>query len=96
MRPGATTCFQFPPNINLEELESTLSLSHLATEILHGRDRVALDAHYVLNRGDQTVAIDTSTEVGKTLELIFFGFARREFGADAVAVATDPQTQGVP
>ncbi len=89
MRLGANTCFQFPSFVALAELESTLSLSHLAAEILHGRDRVALDAHCILNRADRSVMIDTATEVGRTLELIFFGFARREFGVESVRLSRE-------
>jgi hypothetical protein len=68
----------------MDEVEGTLHLARLAAESLHGEDRVRLDAKFAIDRAAHTCVIDTTCEVGRTLALIFAGYARREFGDDAV------------
>jgi hypothetical protein len=65
------------------EAAATFQLAVLAAESLHGADRVALDAVYRVDHGARTIEVDRSTSVGCTLALVFLGYARREFGADA-------------
>src|SRR4051794_8826214 len=80
------TTFLFNRDVPMAQVAGTLLLARLATESLHGFDRVALDAAYTLDRKARKVSIDAYSEVGHTLTLIFQGYARREFGADAVTL----------
>jgi len=75
--------FTFAKSVPAAELEGTLHLARLATESLHGEDRVRLEAGFSMDHAAHAVVIDATGEVGRTLALIFRGYARREFGADA-------------
>jgi hypothetical protein len=70
----------------MKQVAGTLLLARVATESIHGFDRVSLDAAYELDRRGRSVAIDAHSDVGHTLALVFLGYARREFGEDAVRV----------
>jgi hypothetical protein len=76
--------FVFARSVPMDEVEGTLQLARIATEILHGVDRVRLEARFSITRDTRTCVIDTSSEAGRTLALIFAGYVGREFGADAV------------
>ncbi len=71
---------RFMKRVPIDEVAGTLRLACLAAESLHGADRVRLEARYDIDRGARTVAIDMSSEAGKTLAVVFSGYARREFG----------------
>jgi hypothetical protein len=64
----------------MQEVEGTLVLSRLATQSLHGFDRVELEASCHVDHRQRTIEIEASTDVGHTLALIFLGYCRREFG----------------
>jgi hypothetical protein len=70
----------------MDEVEGTLELARLAAESLHGTEQVELDAAWVVDRRGRTVAVDTGTAAGRSLALIFLGYARREFGNSALQV----------
>lgn len=76
--------FTFTKRVPFTEVAGTLRLACLAAEALHGAERVRLEARYDLDAGARTVAIRVDSEVGKTLAVVFSGYARREFGEDAV------------
>jgi hypothetical protein len=84
------TRFSFTRDINMAEVKDTLQLSRMATESLYGFSRVDLDAVCCLCPRRRTVSIDGSTDVGKTLLLIFHGFVRREFATSSVKVTSGP------
>jgi hypothetical protein len=84
----ATATFTFSPGVPLPEAEATLRLAVLAVESLHGADRMQLELHVRVERAERRFVIDTATDVGRTLAVIFSGYARREFGEDAVRVTT--------
>lgn len=92
MRSFATnqTCFTFDQTVPLEDVEGTLELSRLAAGILHGMERVELEAPCTLDRGARTVTITTATDAGRTLATIFLGYVRREFGGKSVLVQPEP------
>lgn len=76
--------FAFDMSAPMSEVETTLRLALLAVESLHGEDRVRLDAKFAIDRAARVCVIDAACEVGRTLVLIFGGYARREFGEGAV------------
>jgi len=79
-----TVQFRFGSGISMREVKGTLHLARLAAESLHGIERVRLEAKYSADDADRLVVIDTGTEPGRTLAIIFAGYARREFGDEAV------------
>jgi hypothetical protein len=75
--------FEFTPAVRMDEAAATFELALLATESLHGDDRVTLEAVYKVDADARTVEVDRTSVVGSTLALIYLGYARREFGTDA-------------
>lgn len=78
--------FTFADSAPMDEVAGTLQLARIATESLHGEDRMRLEAAFTINRVTRACIIDAACEVGRTLALIFGGYARREFGRDAVSM----------
>lgn len=81
-----TITFSFRPAVPLPEAEATLHLAVLAVKSLHGLDRVQLELHVRIDRASRKFVIDASTEVGRTLAVIFSGYVRREFGDENVGI----------
>lgn len=81
-----TITFTFGTDVPMREVEFTLQLALLAVESLHGEDRVMLETANRIDHVTRTCAIDTTSDTGRTLAVVFGGFARREFGDDAVTV----------
>lgn len=78
--------FQFKPDLPFEEIDSTLMLSTLAAECIHGRTQVHLDARFQATRKDNVCWIDADNEVGQHIARIFSGFMARLFGEQAFKV----------
>ena len=83
-REHCQVTFCFDPAVPLDEVDGTLRLSLMATESLHGYDRLRLEPATSIDREHRTCVIHTTTAVGRSLAAIFLGYARREFGEDAV------------
>ena len=77
------TRFIFVPTVSIDEVGGTLQLAQLAAASLHGPERVELEAHPQIDRAQRAVTIDTTSEAGRTVALIFLGYVRREFGERA-------------
>ena len=80
----------FDRDVSFEEVEGTLELARLAAESLHGPEQVELDAAWSLDRRRHTVTLNTASAAGRTLALVFLGYARREFGSRCVRVYRTP------
>jgi len=78
--------FDFGCGVPMRDAEGTLRLALLAVESLVGADRVRLEAHFSIDREGRCIVIDTTAKPGRLLALVFSGYARREFGCNAVAV----------
>jgi hypothetical protein len=76
----------FDRAVSMDEVEGTLELARLAAESLHGTEQVELDVAWFVDRRSRAVTVDTATAAGRTLALIFLGYARREFGNSALRV----------
>ncbi len=81
--------FQFDQHIPTKELKDTLILAVMATESLHSRARVKLDAVHNLNLLNHTCRIDAFSEVGDDLARIFTGYALREYGNERINIERD-------
>src|SRR4051812_18851825 len=73
-------------SISFKDVEDTLRLARLAVESIYGVERPALEAHIDIDRRERRFVFDTSRRVGRTLALVFCGYARREFGPGAMQV----------
>lgn len=78
--------YSFPPHVPVEDIEATLLLALWGTESLHGESQVRLDAAHFLDPERRACVIDASTPVGRTVNRLFVGFLRREFGPDSFRV----------
>jgi hypothetical protein len=82
--------YVFNPQLSVAEVLATLDLALIAVESLHGEARARMDARFVGRPFTRTLVIDASTHVGQALNQVFVGYARREFGKGAFAVARCP------
>lgn len=85
--------YVFAAAVDLPDVEATLLLAVLAAEALHGEAAVRLDAGHAFDATRRRCAIDATTAVGRSLNRLFAGFLRHEYGADAFSVervAADP------
>ena len=78
--------YHFKATVPLGEVEESLLLAVLATECLHGRSLVRLDASFCLDATKRSCVVDAATEVGRAIACIFPGFITREFGETAFKV----------
>jgi hypothetical protein len=81
-----TMQFTLHEAVSMEEAKGTLALARMAVESLYGRDRVELEAAAHFDDAARQISFEVSRQVGRALALVFAGYARREFGADAVHV----------
>lgn len=81
-----TVKFTFDRTVPMPDVEATLRLAILACESLHGEDRVRLETRIRTASTKRAVEIDSASDAGRTLALVFGGYVRREFGDDAVRV----------
>ena len=86
LREHTGVLFHFDRGLSLDEIDGTLRLSLMAAESLYGTTRLKLEPRTHLHREKHACHIDTSTEVGRAIASIFFGYARREFGERAIEV----------
>ena len=77
---------QFDPAVPWNDVFDTLDLAFLAVESLYGTDRVTLEARHEVEDAARSMLIETTTDVGRTLAILFLGFARRQYGDRAVEV----------
>ena len=84
--PRDQYCYLFNPDVPVQDLEITLLLALVAVESLHGETQVRLDAKHDVDADRRACTIDATTPVGRDLNRLFAGFARREYGEGAFCV----------
>lgn len=78
--------YGFEPSVLIFEVEAIFLAAVTSTEILHGETEVGLNAAHYLEPDERTCVIDVQTEVGRTLNRLFYGFLKRELGVDRFRV----------
>jgi hypothetical protein len=78
--------YLFAAEVPAVEVETTLVLSILGVEALHGEAQARLDAQHAFDGRRRVVVIDAATEVGRDLNRLFIGFMTREFGPGSFRV----------
>ena len=78
--------YAFTKSVPKTAIESSLLLALWSCESLHGEARVQLDALYEFQADGRGLVIDSRTEVGQHLNMLFVGLMQREFGHGAFAV----------
>jgi len=87
--------YRFAEGVPLKDAEETLFLAVLATESLHGRSQIRLDAKFSVDERKRSCVVDAGTQVGRHIARIFTGFLTREFGEDAFKVERVSQGHGM-
>jgi hypothetical protein len=85
--------YNFSDDVPFRDVEESLLLAVLATESLHGRSLVRLDASFCLDEKKRAYVVDAGTEVGRHIARIFTGFLTREFGEEAFKGERVDETQ---
>ena len=78
--------YSFDPSASAQAIDSALKLAYLATEFLHGKTAVLVEARFASDLDRGVMVIDGTTPVGLSLNRLFTGFAYREFGMDSFIV----------
>jgi hypothetical protein len=78
--------YDFAPEVDLEDVQTTLTLALLAVESLHGETAMHLDASHFLDLKQRAAAIDCGSPLGRDLNKLFAGYLLREFGREAFRV----------
>lgn len=84
--PSRVFQYEFDASVPMEEVESSLLLSVLGVESMHGETEVHLNAAHSFDLARRTCVVDADSEVGRNLNQIFAGFLRREFGRHQFSV----------
>jgi hypothetical protein len=96
--PRNQYCYTFKTDVPLQDVEITMLLALVAVESLHGETQVRLDAEYRIDADRHACMVSVATPLGRDLNRLFAGFARREYGEDAFHVerlgAEKPETVG--
>ena len=82
--------YSFADDVDMADVTATLRLARVAVEALHGEDRIRFETRTHIDHDRHMCLIDTQTESGRTLAIVFGGYVRREFGDDAVDVRMAP------
>lgn len=85
--------YEFGPTTDMIQVEEALLLATMATEGLHGRSRVHLDAEFRCDANARTAAVDASTEVGDTIARIFTALLTTTIGEPAFKVTRSAKEQ---
>jgi hypothetical protein len=72
--------YTFSSELDITDVEATVTLALLATESLHGESKVRLEAKHSFDAGQRICVIDSASEVGRDFNQLFLGFISREFG----------------
>ena len=81
--------FSFDSTVSFRDVRRFLFLAVRAAEALHGRSLIRLDGLFYLQRKKRSCVVDSATEVGRTIAIIFIGFITYEFGEEAFKVERD-------
>ena len=78
--------YKFGSGVSLRDAIESLYLAIFASEGLHGRAQVLLDAGYFFDKAKRTIVIDGGTATGQSISQIFTALLARQFGEGAFKV----------
>lgn len=79
--------YEFHQSVSFFDVLAVLDHAILNAESIHGPERVRLDARFAEDTARGMLVIDATTGVGQTLNQLFVGLARREFGDAAFTIS---------
>jgi hypothetical protein len=83
---GPVYRYRFGKEIPVTGAKEALFLAAMASESLHGRARVQLEASFRLDVNERTCVVDAGTDVGRDIARVFTGYLTSEFGEGAFSV----------
>lgn len=78
--------YTFHSDADMDQVEEVLLLATMATEGLHGRARIQLDANYTCDRESRSAVIAGRSEVGESIARIFTALLSSFIGERAFKV----------
>ncbi len=78
--------FCFNDTVDMSAVEEVLLMAVIATEGMHGRARVGLEAKYAASPEERTCTITADNEVGQSIARIFNEMLNLELGEDVFQV----------
>ena len=85
--------YTFDKTLPLQDAIESLYLAIFATEGIHGRAQVLLDAGYALDQRKHTLVVAGGSVVGRTVSQIFTALLSRQFGEGAFRVEPIAEAQ---
>ncbi len=79
--------YTFNESVSFFDVLALLDEAIVNTESIHGTDLVRLDARFAEDSARGALVIDATSPVGRTLNQLLVGLARREFGETGFAVS---------
>ncbi len=79
--------YEFHQSVSFFDVLAALDHAIGNAESIHGTERVRLDARFAEDTVRGALVIDATSAVGQTLNQLFVGLARREFGDTAFTIA---------
>lgn len=79
--------YEFDNSVTFFDVLAALDEAIVHAESIHGAERVRLDARFADDPARGAMVIDATTEVGQTLNQLFVGLLRREFGDTAFTIS---------
>ena len=85
--------YTFEKRVPLQDAIESLYLAIFATEGIHGRAQVLLDAGYAFDQRGHTLVIAGGSVVGRTVSQIFTALLSRQFGEGVFRVEPIAEAQ---
>lgn len=78
--------FNFSKHVPVDDIEDSLMVAALATEALHGRGAMKLDASFSFNKNTYICIVDAETQVGRDIAQILTTFLTKGYGESSFKV----------
>lgn len=78
--------YTFREDVPVDEVEASLCIALITTEILHGEVQTRLETGHYFDGPNRRCVIDASSPSGADLNRLFAGFLTREFGPETFRV----------
>lgn len=78
--------YTFQTGTDMDQVEDVLILATMATEGLHGRSGIQLDASFSCDHKSRLATVDVGTDVGRTIARIFTALLSTTIGEFAFKI----------
>ena len=78
--------YDFAKHVPVSDIEDSLMIAALATEALHGRAAMKMDAYFCLDKKAHSCVIDAETQIGSDIAKILSTFVTKGYGESSFKV----------